>query len=86
MASYKWAEVLSADAFGAFSEAAEQIGEQNEAELQRVWGELGQRFRDTVLSMGGACHPYAYHVYMFGWPTLLIFMSTLMICRYKGLV
>jgi oligopeptidase A len=47
--SYKWSEVLSADAFGAFEEA----GLTNEAEVRR----LGRRFRDTVLALGGSRHP-----------------------------
>ncbi len=49
--SYKWAEVLSADAFAAFEEA----GLDDEAALQ----ETGSRFRDTVLSLGGGKHPEA---------------------------
>ena len=47
--SYKWAEVLSADAFGAFEEA----GLDNEAAVKAT----GRRFRDTVLSLGGSRHP-----------------------------
>jgi len=47
--SYKWAEVLSADAFSAFEEA----GLDNEPAI----AELGLRFRDTVLSQGGGRHP-----------------------------
>ena len=47
--SYKWAEVLSADAFGAFEEAG-----LDEDEKLRV---LGRRFRDTVLALGGGVHP-----------------------------
>ena len=47
--SYKWAEVLSADAFAAFEEA----GIDDEARLR----EIGGRFRDTVLSLGGSVHP-----------------------------
>jgi oligopeptidase A len=47
--SYKWAEVLSADAFGAFEEA----GLDNETAI----AETGRRFRDTVLSLGGSRHP-----------------------------
>jgi oligopeptidase A len=47
--SYKWAEVLSADAFSAF----EDVGLENEAAIQAT----GRRFRDTVLSLGGSSHP-----------------------------
>jgi len=47
--SYKWAEVLSADAFAAF----EDVGLDNEEEVRAV----GRRFRDTVLSLGGGQHP-----------------------------
>ncbi|NNJ25064.1 M3 family metallopeptidase [Alienimonas chondri] len=47
--SYKWAEVLSADAFAAFEEA----GLDDEAAVQ----ETGRRFRDTVLSLGGGEDP-----------------------------
>ena len=47
--SYKWAEVLSADAFAAF----EEVGLENEAQIQAT----GRRFRDTVLSLGGSLDP-----------------------------
>jgi oligopeptidase A len=47
--SYFWAEVLSADAFAAF----EETGLNNE----RALAETGQRFRDTVLALGGSRHP-----------------------------
>ena len=47
--SYKWAEVLSADAFGAF----EEVGLEDEQKVR----EVGRRFRDTVLSLGGGTHP-----------------------------
>lgn len=47
--SYKWAEVLSADAFAAFEEA----GLDDEAAVR----ETGRRFRDTILSQGGSRHP-----------------------------
>ncbi|MDG2615290.1 M3 family metallopeptidase [Thermoleptolyngbya sichuanensis XZ-Cy5] len=47
--SYKWAEVLSADAFSAFEEA----GLDNEAAV----AETGRRFRNTILSLGGSKHP-----------------------------
>jgi oligopeptidase A len=45
--SYKWAEVLSADAYAAFEEAVEAGG----GELAR---ETGKRFQREILAMGGA--------------------------------
>jgi oligopeptidase A len=47
--SYKWAEVLSADAFSAFEEA----GLDDEAAVALT----GRRFRDTVLASGGGRAP-----------------------------
>lgn len=47
--SYKFAEVLSADAYAAF----EEVGLENESAIQ----ETGRRFRDTVLGMGGGKSP-----------------------------
>ncbi|MFB8787601.1 MAG: M3 family metallopeptidase, partial [Potamolinea sp.] len=47
--SYKWAEVLSADAFGAFEEAG--------LEDEEAIASTGQRYRDTVLALGGGLHP-----------------------------
>ena len=47
--SYKWAEVLSADAFAAF----EEVGLDQEENVQAT----GQRFRNTVLSLGGSQRP-----------------------------
>jgi oligopeptidase A len=47
--SYKWAEVLSADAFSAF----EEVGLENEERIR----DTGRRFRDTVLSLGGSIDP-----------------------------
>lgn len=47
--SYKWAEVMSADAFAAF----EEVGLDNEEAVKAT----GLRFRDTVLSLGGGTHP-----------------------------
>lgn len=47
--SYKWAEVLSADAFAAFEEAGLEDG--------RAVAEVGRRFRQTVLALGGSRHP-----------------------------
>ena len=47
--SYKWAEVLSADAFSAF----EDVGLEN----NKLVRETGMRFRNTILSMGGSRSP-----------------------------
>lgn len=47
--SYKWAEVMSADAFGAF----EEVGLDNEEGVR----EVGRKFRETVLSLGGGVSP-----------------------------
>lgn len=47
--SYKWAEVMSADAFAAF----EEVGLDNEEAIQAT----GRRFRETVLARGGGQHP-----------------------------
>jgi len=47
--SYKWAEVMSADAFAAFEEA----GLDDDAAVRAV----GKKFRDTVLALGGSVHP-----------------------------
>ncbi|BAZ12893.1 oligopeptidase A [Calothrix sp. NIES-4071] len=47
--SYKWAEVLSADAFAAFEEA----GLDNEEAVK----DTGRRYRETVLALGGSKHP-----------------------------
>jgi oligopeptidase A len=47
--SYLWAEVLSADAFGAFEEAGLE-------DLDAV-AALGLRFKETVLSLGGSQAP-----------------------------
>ena len=47
--SYKWAEVLSADAFGAFEDAGLADPDARRAQ--------GLRFRDTILALGGSRHP-----------------------------
>ena len=45
--SYKWAEVLSADAYGAFEEAREADGDAG-------YSEAGKRFQREVLAVGGS--------------------------------
>ena len=47
--SYKWAEILSADAFAAFEEA----GLEDAQALTRT----GRRYRDTILALGGSRAP-----------------------------
>lgn len=47
--SYKWSEVMSADAYAAFEEA----GLANESEIQKC----GKCFRDTILALGGGTDP-----------------------------
>ena len=47
--SYKWAEIMSCDAFGAF----EEYDLDNTENIK----ELGMKFRNSVLSMGGGTHP-----------------------------
>ncbi|ETL81059.1 hypothetical protein L917_18526 [Phytophthora nicotianae] len=47
--SYKWAEILSCDAYGAFEEAAK--------ESPGAAARVGRKFRDTILARGGGQHP-----------------------------
>ena len=47
--SYKWAEVLSADAFSAFEDAG--------LDDPGAVAAIGRRFRETVLALGGSQHP-----------------------------
>ena len=47
--SYKWAEVLSADAYAAFEEAAAQAGKGDTLDSA-----TGRRFRDEILAVGGS--------------------------------
>jgi len=49
--SYKWAEILSCDAYGAFEEAGARSDDP--AAVARV----GRKFRDTILARGGGQHP-----------------------------
>ncbi|WP_459618353.1 M3 family metallopeptidase [Bordetella sp. 2513F-2] len=48
--SYKWAEVLSADAYAAFEEAAARSG----ADAGTLDPDTGRRFRREILAVGGA--------------------------------
>ena len=70
--SYKWAEVLSADAFAAF----EEVGLDKEEDIQAT----GARFRDTVLSLGGSQSPADVFVAFRGRPA-----STEALIRHSGL-
>lgn len=47
--SYKWAEVLSADAFAAFEEAG--LGD------DEAVAKTGRHYRNTILALGGSRHP-----------------------------
>ena len=47
--SYKWAEVLSADAYAAFEEAAHESGSES-----TVLIESGRRYRSAILEVGGS--------------------------------
>ena len=71
--SYKWAEVLSADAFSAF----EEVGLDQEDQVR----ETGARFRDTVLSLGGSRSPSEVFEAFRGRPA-----STEALIRHSGLV
>jgi oligopeptidase A len=71
--SYKWAEVLSADAFAAFEEAGLDLDDQVSA--------TGERFRSTVLSLGGSLSPAAVYEAFRGRAA-----STDALIRHSGLV
>ena len=70
--SYKWAEVLSADAFAAFEEKG--LGDQSAVEL------LGRAYRDTILALGGSKHPMDVYKSFRGRPP-----STEALLRHAGL-
>jgi oligopeptidase A len=70
--SYKWAEVLSADAFAAFEDEG--------VDDPVVVGRVGARFRDTVLSLGGSVHPLEVFRAFRGRPP-----STAALLRHAGL-
>ena len=71
--SYKWAEVLSADAFGAFEEA----GLDNPKAVE----ETGRRFRETVMGLGGSVPPAEVFVAFRGREP-----STTALLRHSGLL
>ncbi|TNF29123.1 MAG: M3 family peptidase [Deltaproteobacteria bacterium] len=71
--SYKWAEVLSADAFSAFEEA----GLDDEDAVR----EVGHRFRDTILALGGSLDPMSVFVRFRGRKP-----DTAPLLRHNGLV
>ncbi len=70
--SYKWAEVLSADAFSAFEEA----GLDQEEKIKAI----GKRFRETVLSLGGSIDPAEVFIAFRGRPS-----KTDALIRHSGL-
>ena len=71
--SYKWAEVLSADAFSAFEDA----GLDNPAAVAST----GRRFRETVLGLGGGRAPADVFADFRGRPP-----STQPLLRHSGLL
>jgi oligopeptidase A len=71
--SYKWAEVLSADAFSAF----EEVG----LDVEDAVVATGRRFRDTVLSLGGSRSPAEIFEAFRGRPP-----SSEALIRHSGLV
>ena len=70
--SYKWAEVLAADAFAAFEEAG--------LEDQGAVAATGRRYRDTILALGGSRHPMEVFEAFRGRPP-----STAALLRHAGL-
>lgn len=70
--SYKWAEVLSADAFAAFEEAG--------LDDSQALVDTGKRFRDTVLALGGSKHPMEVFKYFRGREP-----STVPLLKHSGL-
>lgn len=71
--SYKWAEVLSADAFAAFEEAG--------LDSEQAIASTGRRFGDTVLALGGSKHPMEVFKSFRGREP-----STLALLKHSGLV
>jgi oligopeptidase A len=70
--SYKWAEVLAADAFGACEEAG--------LDDPRDVASTGRRYRDTILALGGSRHPMEVFEAFRGRPP-----STAALLRHAGL-
>jgi oligopeptidase A len=70
--SYKWAEVLAADAFAAFEEAG--------LDDPGAIAATGRRYRDTILALGGSRHPMEVFEAFRGRPP-----STAALLRHAGL-
>jgi oligopeptidase A len=70
--SYKWAEVLSADAFSAFEDAG--------LDDPKAVAEVGRRWRETVLALGGSKPPMEVFVAFRGRPP-----TTEALLRHTGL-
>ncbi|WP_421955525.1 M3 family metallopeptidase [Polaromonas sp.] len=52
--SYKWAEVLSADAYAAFEETAVPTSTDKDADRSTVTVETGRKYRQAILEAGGS--------------------------------
>ncbi|MFC6280547.1 MULTISPECIES: M3 family metallopeptidase [Polaromonas] len=52
--SYKWAEVLSADAYAAFEETAVPTSTDTDADRSTVTVETGRKYRQAILEAGGS--------------------------------
>ncbi|KAK9989457.1 hypothetical protein SO802_029696 [Lithocarpus litseifolius] len=53
--SYKWSEVMSADAFSAFEEAG--LNQEEDEIMKGAMKAMGPKFRDTILDLGGGKAP-----------------------------
>lgn len=53
--AYPWAQVIAADLFEPFAEARRNGN--SAAEVEQAWRQMGLRFRDTFLALGGSVDP-----------------------------